>query len=152
MLFMLGLASVCSCTDSEKIVHYRGIAVDDANGSEGLYNPERGFRLETAVDLVTQKECPTLQLDTLSLKYASDSVSLSQSYFYLTYLTDKKLSDTEFQTMQVYFDRLRQLGKKTVLRFAYEKDFVRQEPVGPTLKEALAHLDQLNHFCIRIEI
>ena len=56
LLFMLGLASVCSCTDSEKIVHYRGIAVDDANGSEGLYNPERGFRLETAVDLVTQKE------------------------------------------------------------------------------------------------
>lgn len=55
LLFMLGLASVCSCTDSEKIVHYRGIAVDDANGSEGLYNPERGFRLETAVDLVTQK-------------------------------------------------------------------------------------------------
>ena len=146
LLFMLGLASVCSCTDSEKIVHYRGIAVDDANGSEGLYNPERGFRLETAVDLVTQKECPTLQLDTLSLKYASDSVSLSQSYFYLTYLTDKKLSDTEFQTMQVYFDRLRQLGKKTVLRFAYEKDFVRQEPVGPTLKEALAHLDQLKPF------
>lgn len=81
LLFMLGLASVCSCTDSEKIVHYRGIAVDDANGSEGLYNPERGFRLETAVDLVTQKECPTLQLDTLSLKYTSDSVSLSQSYF-----------------------------------------------------------------------
>ena len=32
LLFMLGLASVCSCTDSEKIVHYRGIAVDDANG------------------------------------------------------------------------------------------------------------------------
>ena len=146
LLFMLGLASVCSCTDSEKMVHYRGIAVDDANGSEGLYNPERGFRLETAVDLVTQKECPTLQLDTLSLKYTSDSVSLSQSYFYLTYLTDKKLSDAEFQTMQVYFDRLRQLGKKTVLRFAYEKDFVRQEPVGPTLKEALAHLDQLKPF------
>ena len=109
LLFMLGLASVCSCTDSEKIVHYRGIAVDDANGSEGLYNPERGFRLETAVDLVTQKECPTLQLDTLSLKYASDSVSLSQSYFYLTYLTDKKLSDTDFQTMKVYFVRLGQL-------------------------------------------
>mgnify|MGYP000028406704 FL=1 len=38
------------------------------------------------------------------------------------------------------------LGKKTVLRFAYEKDFVRQEPVGPTLKEALAHLDQLKPF------
>lgn len=44
LLFMLGLASVCSCTDSEKIVHYRGIAVDDANGSEGLYIiPNAGF-------------------------------------------------------------------------------------------------------------
>ena len=49
LLFMLGLASVCSCTDSEKIVHYRGIAVDDANGSEGLYNPERGFRYSKRV-------------------------------------------------------------------------------------------------------
>ena len=142
-------AKTCVCNGGERIIRFRGIAPDDKNGLQGLYNPERGFRLETAVDLVINKDNPTLQLDTLATKYASDSISLSQSYFYLTFLTGKRLSDSDFQTMQRYFDRLQQLGKKAVLRFAYEKDFMNRAPIGPTLEEALAHLDQLKPFLYR---
>lgn len=142
-------AKTCVCNGGERIIRFRGIAPDDKNGLQGLYNPERGFRLETAVDLVINKDNPTLQLDTLAAKYASDSISLSQSYFYLTFLTGKRLSDSDFQTMQRYFDRLQQLGKKAVLRFAYEKDFMNRAPIGPTLEEALAHLDQLKPFLYR---
>lgn len=145
-LLLAGLAGLCGCTPGEKVISFRGITVDDVNGTVGLYNPERGFRLETAVDVAMQKSAPTLQLDTLSQKYASDSVSLSQSYFYLTSLTDKTLGEDDFATMQAYFDRMRHLGKKAVLRFAYEKDFNGRAPIGPTLEQALAHLDQLKPF------
>ena len=39
----------------------------------------------------------------LSAKYVADSVSLAQSYFYLTYLIGEKLSEENLNTMQVYF-------------------------------------------------
>lgn len=48
--------------------------------------------------------------------------------------------------MQRYFDELQRLGKKAVVRFAYEKDFAGRAPVGPTLEQALSHLDQLKPF------
>lgn len=134
------------CSDSQRTLEFRGICVDDVNGEQGLYNPGRGFRLEVAVDLQEQKDRPVEELIRSSEKYASDSVSLAQSYFYLTYLVGEKLTEENFRTMQLYFDELQKLGKKAVLRFAYEKDFVGRAPVGPTLEEALMHLDQLKPF------
>lgn len=140
----MALFLVLGCSGhSGKTLKFRGICVDDRHGESGLYNPGRGFRLETSVDVLEQKDHPVEGLVELSQKYASDSVSLAQNYFYLTYLLGKELTEENFETMQLYFDELQRLGKKTVLRFAYEKDFVRRAPVGPTLEEALAHLDQL---------
>lgn len=134
------------CGDARRTVEFRGICVDDPQGENGLYNPGRGFRLETAVDVLHEKDNPTKELVELSGKYASDSVSLSQSYFYLTYLIDKELSEEHFQTMQQYFDELQKQGKKAVLRFAYERDFMGRSPVGPTGEQILNHLDQLKPF------
>lgn len=134
------------CNESRQVIEFRGICVDDAQGANGLYNPGRGFRLETAVDVLYDKDKPTEELVELSAKYASDSVSLSQSYFYLTYLIDEKLSEENFQTMQAYFDELQRQGKKAVLRFAYERDFMGRAAVGPTGNQILAHLDQLKPF------
>lgn len=135
-----------SCKDSPQVLEFRGICVDDLNGEQGLYNPGRGFRLETAVDVLHEKDNPTKELIELSAKYVADSVSLSQSYFYLTYLIDEKLSEENFQTMQSYFDALQSQGKKTVLRFAYERDFMGRSPIGPTGEQILNHLDQLKPF------
>lgn len=134
------------CNESRQVIEFRGICVDDALGTNGLCNPGRGFRLETAVDVLHDKDNPTEELVELSAKYASDSVSLSQSYFYLTYLIDEKLSGENFQTMQTYFDELQRQGKKAVLRFAYERDFMGRAAVGPTGNQILAHLDQLKPF------
>lgn len=83
VLFAL-LAS--GCGESRQTVEFRGICVDDLHGENGLYNPGRGFRLETAVDVLHEKDSPTKELVELSEKYVEDSVSLAQSYFYLTYL------------------------------------------------------------------
>ena len=90
-----------SCGNSQQVLDFRGICVDDAQGEHGLYNPGRGFRLETAVDVLHEKDSPTKELDELSAKYMSDSVSLAQSYFYLTYLIGEKLSEENFRTMLI---------------------------------------------------
>lgn len=139
---LLGLL-VSGCGNRLQVVEFEGICADDLQGTCGLYNPGRGFRLETALDVAMDRARPENQLVRLSEKYASDSVSLSQSYFYLTYLADKTLTESDFDTMQAYFDELRRQGKKTVLRFAYEKDFMRRSPIGPTAEQILRHLDQL---------
>lgn len=131
------------CSNPQRIVEFEGIYADDAQGMCGLYNPGRGFRLETALDVVMDKANPEKQLEELSAKYASDSVSLTQSYFYLTYLVGEKLTEDDFDTMQAYFNELLRQGKKTVLRFAYEKDFMGRSPIGPTAGQILQHLDQL---------
>ena len=77
---------VSGCGDSQRTLEFRGICVDDLHGENGLYNPGRGFRLETAVDVLHEKDRPTTELLELSEKYVADSVSLAQSYFYLTCL------------------------------------------------------------------
>ena len=125
------------CGDSRRTVEFRGICVDDTHGENGLYNPGRGFRLETAVDVLHEKDTPTKELLELSEKYVADSVSLAQSYFYLTYLIGEKLSEENFQTMQAYFDELQKQGKKAVLRFAYERDFMGRAAAGPTGEQIL---------------
>lgn len=137
---------LCGCNNTRQTIEFRGICTDDVNGEQGLYNPGRGFRLEVAVDVQEQKENPTEGLIRLSEKYASDSVSLAQSYFYLTYTVGRELTEEHFHTMQQYFDELQKQGKKAVLRFAYEKDFAGRAPIGPTLEQALSHLDQLKPF------
>jgi hypothetical protein len=148
-----GRSGVC-CQESEGHRSFRGICVDDINGTEGLYNPERGFRLEVALDVANKNylwnpvEFPdiTSYLEQASDNYASDSVSLVQTYFYLTDLVGKDLSAEDFETMGVFFNQLRKLGKKAVLRFAYETEFMGRAPKGPTEGDILRHAQQLKPF------
>lgn len=146
MIVALFALLTSGCGNSQRTLEFRGVCVDDMMGENGLYNPGRGFRLETAVDVLHEKDTPTKELEALSKAYAADSVSLAQSYFYLTYLIGEKLSEENIRTMQTYFDELQKQGKKAVLRFAYERDFMGRSPVGPTGEQILAHLDQLKPF------
>lgn len=146
LMMLLFTGTLCGCGNAGQTIAFRGIGPDDTNGTQGLYNPGRGLRLETAVDVEAREEDPAEELRRLSEKYASDSVSLAQSYFYLTYTIGRELGAEHFDRMQRYFDELQRLGKKAVVRFAYEKDFAGRAPVGPTLEQALSHLDQLKPF------
>lgn len=146
MIALLLSLLATGCSDAQRVVEFRGICADDVHGENGLYNPGRGFRLETAVDVLHDQDNPTQELSELSDKYVADSVSLVQSYFYLTYLIDKQLSEENFHTLQLYFDDLQKRSMKAVLRFAYERDFMGRSPIGPTGEQILAHLDQLKPF------
>lgn len=155
LLFISLIAGlIISCQSEYKQHTFRGICVDDPAGTEGLYNPERGFRLEVALD-ITEKNyvwAPdkypdiTSYLEEESMKYASDSVSLVQTYFYLTGAVGKDITEEDFNTMNIFFDKLRELGKKAVLRFAYETQFMGRAATGPTLEDIVRHTEQLTPF------
>ena len=48
--------------------------------------------------------------------------------------------------MGIFFDKLRSLGKKAVLRFAYETQFLGRAATGPTLEDIIRHTEQLKPF------
>lgn len=152
--FLFTPGNVGLFTDGQYQRTFNGIHADAPQGREALYNPERGFRLEVAIDVETgnylwdQKKYPgiTSYLDEQSALYAADSVSLVQSYFYLTGFVGKDLTEKAFLTMNNYLDALRKAGKKAVLRFAYESDFNGRAAMGPTEEELIRHTIQLKPF------
>jgi hypothetical protein len=125
---------------------FHGMYADDENG---LRNPERGLRLEVALDVESWDEGKTDitgRLEQEAQKYASDSITLVQTYFYLTEIAGKPIAQKHFAAMQAFFDKLRALGMKAVLRFAYEKDFMGRIAVGPTEADINRHTQQLKPF------
>ncbi len=133
---------------------YRGIYADDKDGTSGLRNPERGLRLEIAINVETwanefdpeSTQGITQRLENEARNYQSDSITLVQTYFYLTETIGRPLSERNFTAMQTYFDKLRGLGMKAVLRFAYERDFLGRAKSGPTLEDIRVHTAQLKPF------
>lgn len=153
--FLLAIFLLPTCVMAQNVQRtFRGIYTDDSHGMEGLYNPERSFRLEVSNDLEKggglweSKETlsMTAGFEEESASYASDSVSLVQSYFYLLGYAGKNLPAEAFQRMDIYFNALRKAGKKAVLRFAYELDFNGRAKEGPTKEDILRHIVQLKPF------
>ena len=152
LLFLLTLFSLSFARQT--IIPYRGIYADAPDGTAGIYNPERGFRLEVAVDIARKcdvwkpQEYPgiTDYLESEIDKYASDSVSLVQTYFYLHGYIGRQLPPEAFTTMDIYFNKLRQLGKKALLRFAYETEPMGTSSSGPTMEDMLRHMKQLKPY------
>ena len=147
---LFAISSITSC-DRVIIKQFHGISVGEAGG---LRNPERGLRLEVALNVDDpyrwnpQEKFPaiTTQLEQEVRKYESDSITLVQTYFYLTDIIGKPLEQRHFDVMQVFFDKLRALGMKAVLRFAYETDNRGRAKSGPTKEDILLHVKQLKPF------
>ncbi|MEG1935028.1 MAG: DUF4874 domain-containing protein, partial [Rikenellaceae bacterium] len=140
----------CSFSNRQTI-NFNGITADQTSGKDGLYNPDRGFRLEIATNV--GKNCPKwnrsagLTVDSYfedQVKlYMSDSVSLVQTYFYITESIGKYISQTDLDVMTHFFALLRAHGQKAVLRFAYESDYEVSHMIGATLEDIARHTKQL---------
>jgi hypothetical protein len=142
-LIASGCLAACGQTPTKQ---FHGIY---ANNSEGLHNPERGLRLEVALDVETWNSDTagiTGLLEQEARKYASDSLTLVQTYFYLTHLAGKPVAQKHFAAMQTFLNKLRELGMKAVLRFAYERDFKGRAATGPTEADIKRHTGQLKPF------
>jgi hypothetical protein len=146
--FTLLLAVTCFYSCNQVITkQFHGMYADEESG---LRNPERGLRLEVALDVESwdKAKMPSItgRLEQEAQKYASDSITLVQTYFYLTGIADQPIEQKHFDAMQVFFDKLRDLGMKAVLRFAYENDFMGRITSGPTEAAIRMHTQQLKPF------
>jgi hypothetical protein len=143
---LVAVGCLTSCNQATT-TQFHGTYADELHG---IRNPERGLRLQVALDVEawSRAKLPSIthELEEQAKMYASDSITLAQTYFYLTETVGKPLAQKHFDAMQTFFDKLRELGLKAVLRFAYEVDFMGRAPIGPTLEDIRVHTQQLKPF------
>ncbi len=155
-------------TDAEKTllrtVKYHGIRPTDPNGTKGLRNPERGFRLELVageiekgatyypgnkvicLPLTLQKQLtgkePNDELWVKCFKYYSDhGLTLALAYCYLTDYYNTEIPQTKLDALQKTFDHFRKNGYKIIPLFLYE--YTLPAPFGPSASKILEDLDRL---------
>jgi hypothetical protein len=125
---------------------FRGFYADE--NANGIFNPERGFRLTDDIDVEAGRAMwdnggkTTLNSNLMKKMQdrAADSVSLVTTYFYIHKYIDMKLDEQAFSTINNFLDVVRKSGKKALVRFAYELGY--GEP-GPTEARILEHIQQL---------
>lgn len=111
-------------------------------------NPDRGFRLETYIQLgsntVTfhKEQTPLGYLDEQIELYKDYPVHLAQVYVYLSEYCNKSLDAKAFTQLQAYLEGLKQRKLRAVLRFAYEFEVNRK--IGPTTRQIQAHLEEIS--------
>lgn len=117
---------------------------------ELLKNPDRGFRLETYLNVASNKGIYEYAdwnaIDALKHEfslYSEEKPTIAQVYFYLTDYRDIPLDERAFQNMQAYFDVINQLHLKALLRFAYVWDDANPTKQSATLSMMKTHLQQL---------
>lgn len=112
-------------------------------------NGDRGFRFEVYFTPGRGVATPQKQEDGMEeLKkqfayYAPEQCRIAQVYFYLSDYRKRPLDDTAFSQMKKYLERLRELGVRAVVRFAYEYDVRFTEKKGPTTGMIRRHCAQI---------
>jgi len=134
------------------------LTIED-NTSILLDNPDRGFRMEAYLTLGTNLSYPWRNITQADeelvptssggyeniqnqLKiYGTDNPKIVQQYIYLTlYRERKEIPATALNQLKLYFEYLRNLDIKMLLRFAYRNE---QNEVDPTADIVFAHIAQL---------
>jgi hypothetical protein len=123
-------------------IKYRGIRPDDRSGLLPIRNPGRGLRIEDTLDLSNKQR---KVLDSTSflkrelMKHASDSIAVVHTALYFSDYV--MIADSDLERMQIYFDTLRGMGLKSVLRLGYKK--------GQNQTVLVFHSDRLKQFIDR---
>lgn len=114
-----------------------------------LGNPNRGFRLEVSLNVsnilgdghIVPEDDPTAKLRYWHSYYAPEAVKLVQTYFYLTGYKNGDIDAYGMARMQQYFDCLRELKLKGLIRFSYQTEM---DGTGEaTQARMLGHMQQL---------
>lgn len=123
--------------------------VSSESDPELLNNPNRGFRLEVSLNVsniqgdghTMPEDDPTAKLRYWHSYYAAESVKLVQTYFYLTSYRNGDIDAYGMARMQQYFDCLRELKLKGLIRFAYQTEMDGMGEAGQA--RMLSHMQQL---------
>ena len=109
--------------------------------TEGLANPERGFRFEILVGEEGKGSTESLWP---FADYKDDGIVMTQAYCYLSDYWQSEIPQSKLDALQASFDRARKDGVKFVLRFAYQNhmDLTKKEGC-PSIDRILSHIKQL---------
>ena len=153
-LFLAASILCCACAQTGQQIKPGGfVAGEKATGerirvaTEGLANPERGFRFELLVGEENGPETETYSNKNANVSgwpfadYRDDGIVMAQAYCYLDDYIDCDISPKKLEALQKSFDRARKDGVKFVLRFAYEHSMDSTHPC-PTLERILSHMEQ----------
>jgi hypothetical protein len=134
-----------------------------------LDNPDRGFRMESYITLGTNLAYPSANLtyadeaDSLTSEgayaslqnqitlFASDKPRIIQQYVYLTlYTNTSEIPTRAFDQLTSYFEHIRSLNLKLLLRFAYTTEGNLNDP---TQEIMIGHIHQLKQwFSINVQL
>lgn len=133
-------------------MEYKVLPINQDN-LELLNNTDRGFRLETYLDVHNGKGiyqyADTLAIDAFAnelTRYQEDQAKLTQIYFYLTEYKERALDQTAFDHMEAFMMFLQEKGIKAILRLAYVWDDQNVQSQEPTTQQIVEHLHQLEPF------
>ena len=150
-----------------QVLQFHGIQPTDPNGTNGLANPDRGFRLEIAagetqpgskyypLGVITELPLGVLtnlvgneSNDALWVKaiqyYRSQGLTMALAYIYLTdFSGGANLSAQKLAAINTSFAYARTNGVKLIPLFLYE--YTSPAPTGPTASTILKHLGQLTN-------
>jgi len=147
--------AMCEVADVNTVT-YHGIRPTDPRGRDGLWNPERGFRIETLIAEPPGQpawgpahhllgQVPQGFSDDWWLLdcagYRSQGLSMAQTYCYLDSYIGRPLPEEKLEWLRGSLAALRSHGYKALLRFAYERTMDRT--AGPTIDDIRAHMAQL---------
>lgn len=150
--------TTATMTTTTTVVHKENVSVkkelSPLYGTEGTIlntNPDRGFRLEIAMDVewvstAGSYEKMKKEADAIIAEAVTDqeSVKLAQSYLYLGGFNKGDITDRGLQAVEAYLDALHDRGMKAVLRFAYSTGQSAQDKEKDAPQEIiLRHLQQL---------
>lgn len=108
--------------------------------SEIINNPERGIQKYSDAKASNYQ---LLSESTLNgYKNGSDKVTVLYRCFYLNTFFTSNISQAYLNNMQTDFDRIRNVGMKVIIRFAYSFS-TSTAPFDPTKEQMLTHIEQL---------
>ncbi|WP_345165771.1 DUF4832 domain-containing protein [Nibribacter koreensis] len=144
-----------------RLLAFQGIGPEDSLGREVIPNPERGLRLEFAMDLqdlspafnddgkisYKQNFRETLRQHAQTYGYKKDQLQLAQLFFYLdSALLDKPIPDGQLQNLAHILDEVEAANYKAIIRYAYQKQATPTSDCSPRNSiSAMAPKVQVRH-------
>ncbi|MDD6236812.1 MAG: DUF4874 domain-containing protein [Clostridiales bacterium] len=116
-------------------------------------NPNRGFRLESYLEVATGYAYPGSQKDAiqmldglLDVSYVTEKPQIVQVYFYLNGYQNRDLDSKSFYQMNRYLNHCRKRHLRILLRFAYIYDDRHWDELDAPTEQILRHITQLEFF------
>ena len=114
--------------------------IEYSQSNEIFNNPERGIQKYSDAKASNYQLLSESTLN--SYKNGVDKVTVLYRCFYLNTFFTSNISQTYLNNMQTDFDRIRNVGMKVIIRFAYSYSSS-TGPFDPTKGQMLTHIEQL---------